>query len=170
MISQSCNIWGLCSQACPLSFLCPQCVKCRSAAENLTEPGTKRIWSSSFYNLDKLLLDRRVCEYRLNFFQLLSRNTGSLPPSLQCFSIAATKELVLSLLSLRWLCGCFTLWEQRSTELCVIKEKCIYLESQAEMAFGHLNLKVYSWHNFLLFFFFPVHNWIRLWNIIAQCR
>lgn len=68
----------------------------------MTEPGPKRIWSSGFYNLDKLLLGDRVCEYHLGFFQLLSRNTGRLPSSLQCFSIPATKEPILSSLSL-WL-------------------------------------------------------------------
>lgn len=84
------------------------------------------------------------------FFQLLSRNTGTLPPSLQCFSIPAPKEPILSLLSLCWLCGCFTLLDQRSSQFCVINEK----------AFGHPNLTIYSWH-FLPLSFFSVHNGIR---------
>lgn len=48
------------------------------------------------------------------------------------------------------------------------RKKCIYLESQAGMAFGHLNLKVYSWHNFLpLCFFFTtvMESAGSLWNI-----
>lgn len=43
------QLTDLCSQVLTL-FCPPQCVKCRSADENLTEPGTKQIWSSGSYN------------------------------------------------------------------------------------------------------------------------
>lgn len=108
--------------------LCPQCVNCTSAADNMTEPGTKCIRSAGFYNLDTLLLDHQACEYLVKIFfttikkQWKSEFTVLFYSSHQrtCFIFAVT-PLTLRL---------FHFVEQRNTYLSVIKEKSFFRVSE----------------------------------------
>lgn len=148
--------------------LCPQVQIC-SWESDWSRRQTDMIPLASA-NLDELLCHLGFFSF-LFFFQPLSRNSGRLPLSLQSFSIPAPQKNPFYLRCHSAESAAASLCQTReANQLCVIKEKCIYLESQAEMAFGHLNLKVYfsTLPTSLLPPFFSAHNRIS-WECVKYC-
>lgn len=165
-------VWQGCCNTQTSALRCgPSVLKCRFAAENLTDPGAKGIW---FLRPLRTWMSFFVCEYHLGFFffsATIKKHWQAASEFTVLFYSSPTKEPILSSLSLCWVCGGFTLSDQRSKPaLCYQGKVHLFRVSSWDGFWASKSQSLFLDTSclFAASFFPPAHNRIS-WECVKYC-